>query len=96
MTSAAWDGPGQMALRFEIARQIGSGSAGLFKPDSAERGRPAGVPADPERALFHGLRQTLGPATLRSARAGDLAAGLEHAVPVVARIHALTLRGERT
>ena len=25
--------PGQMMMRFEIARQIGSGSAGLFKPD---------------------------------------------------------------
>jgi uncharacterized protein (DUF1800 family) len=33
MASAAWDAPGQMAVRFEIARQIGSGSAGLFKPD---------------------------------------------------------------
>lgn len=33
MTAAAWNGPGQLAVRFEIARQIGSGSAGLFKPD---------------------------------------------------------------
>ena len=33
LASAAWDGPGQMAVRFEIARQIGSGSAGLFRPD---------------------------------------------------------------
>ena len=45
LTSAAWNGPGQMMVRFEIARQIGSGSAGLFKPDVPERGRPAGVPA---------------------------------------------------
>jgi uncharacterized protein (DUF1800 family) len=34
MASAAWDGPGQMAARFEVARQIGSGPAGLFKPDA--------------------------------------------------------------
>ncbi len=34
MSSAAWDGPGQMAARFEVARQIGSGPAGLFKPDA--------------------------------------------------------------
>jgi uncharacterized protein (DUF1800 family) len=37
---AAWAGPGAMATRFEIARAIGSGSAGLFKaegPDSMER-----------------------------------------------------------
>lgn len=33
MLSAAWNGPGQMMLRFEIARAIGSGSAGLFKPN---------------------------------------------------------------
>jgi uncharacterized protein (DUF1800 family) len=32
MESAAWTGPGQMSVRFEIARQIGSGAAGLFKP----------------------------------------------------------------
>jgi uncharacterized protein (DUF1800 family) len=32
MVSSAWDGSGQMMTRFEIARQIGSNSAGLFKP----------------------------------------------------------------
>src|SRR5215467_5155869 len=40
MTAVAWDGPGQLALRFEIARQIGSNGAGMFKappPDTAER-----------------------------------------------------------
>ena len=40
LTSAAWTGPGQLAVRFEIARQIGSGSAGLFKaeaPDAVDR-----------------------------------------------------------
>jgi len=30
MTSAAWTGPGQMAVRFEIAHQIGYNGAGLF------------------------------------------------------------------
>jgi uncharacterized protein (DUF1800 family) len=30
--SAAWTGPGQMSVRFEIARQIGAGAQGLFKP----------------------------------------------------------------
>jgi uncharacterized protein (DUF1800 family) len=33
LAAAAWNGPGQMATRFEIARAIGSNSAGLFKPD---------------------------------------------------------------
>lgn len=32
MTSAAWTGPGQMSVRFEIARQIGGGAPALFKP----------------------------------------------------------------
>jgi len=31
----AWSAPGQMNARFEIARSIGGGSAGLFKPDGA-------------------------------------------------------------
>jgi uncharacterized protein (DUF1800 family) len=59
MIAAAWNGPGQMAVRFEIARQIGSGSAGLFKPDM-----PGAVdqPAFPQlqNALFYsGLGQSL-------------------------------------
>jgi uncharacterized protein (DUF1800 family) len=63
-TSAAWSGPGQMAVRFEIARQIGSGSAGLFKAD-----QPAAkdLPAFPQlqNALYYkaGLDETLAPAT---------------------------------
>ncbi len=63
MTAPAWDGPGQMAVRFEIARQIGGGAAGLFKPDG-----PAAVerPAFPQlqNALYYrGLGDTLGPPT---------------------------------
>jgi uncharacterized protein (DUF1800 family) len=60
MTSAAWDGPGQMAVRFEIARQIGSGSAGLFKPEGQGA---VDRPAFPhvENALYYDdLSQTLG------------------------------------
>jgi uncharacterized protein (DUF1800 family) len=41
MDSAAWTGPGQMSVRFEIARQIGGGAAGLFKPPAP----PAAVAA---------------------------------------------------
>ena len=32
MGTAAWTGPGQMSVRFEIARQIGAGAPVLFKP----------------------------------------------------------------
>ena len=64
MTSAAWNGPGQMTARFEIARQIGSGAPGLFRTDGqAPVVRPA--PAQLQTALSHsGLEQSLDPRTL--------------------------------
>jgi uncharacterized protein (DUF1800 family) len=64
MTSASWNGPGQMTLRFEIARQIGSGSAGLFKPDVPNAVEKPAFPLIQNALYFGGLRQTLGPATL--------------------------------
>ena len=52
MDEAAWSGSGQMSTRFEIARAIGSSSAGLFRAEG-----PNGVetPAFPQlsNALFH-------------------------------------------
>jgi uncharacterized protein (DUF1800 family) len=63
MASSAWTGPGQMTTRFEIARQIGSNSAGLFKPANSDA---AEVPAFPllENALyFSSLHHTLGKTT---------------------------------
>jgi uncharacterized protein (DUF1800 family) len=67
MVAAAWNSPGQMATRFEIARAIGSNAAGLFKaaPDKAER------PAFPQIAspfYFNVVQPTLSQAT-RSALA---------------------------
>jgi uncharacterized protein (DUF1800 family) len=41
LDAAAWTGPGQMETRFEIAKAIGNGSAGLFK------GRDPGGPDEP-------------------------------------------------
>jgi uncharacterized protein (DUF1800 family) len=64
MTSASWSGPGQMMVRFEIARQLGSGSAGLFRNDGPN---PVDHPAFPMIAnalYFNALRQTLTPTTL--------------------------------
>ena len=51
--AAAWDGPGQMAVRFEIARQIGGGAGGLFKPEGAPPPPPPvpGVPPVPAPAV---------------------------------------------
>jgi uncharacterized protein (DUF1800 family) len=63
MIAAAWDGPGQLAVRFEIARQIGSGSAGLFKPDGKGAvDRPA-FPQIQNALYYDGLSQTLGAPT---------------------------------
>jgi uncharacterized protein (DUF1800 family) len=64
MNSASWNGPGQMMLRFEIARQIGSGSSGLFKPDVPNAADQPAFPLIQNALYFNGLRQTLGPGTL--------------------------------
>jgi uncharacterized protein (DUF1800 family) len=64
MISAAWDGPGQMAVRFEIARQIGSGSAGLFKSDGQGAVDHPAFPQLQNALYFQGLSQTLGAPTL--------------------------------
>jgi uncharacterized protein (DUF1800 family) len=64
LTSASWNGPGQMMVRFEIARQIGSGSAGLFKPDAPNAVDQPAYPLIQNALYFNGLRRTLGAATL--------------------------------
>jgi len=63
LAESAWDGSGQMAVRFEIAKGIGSGSAGLFRgegPSTVER------PAFPQLAnamYYASTQRTLAPAT---------------------------------
>jgi hypothetical protein len=53
-----------LAVRFEIARQIGSGSAGLFKPAEPEAVDHPAFPRLMNALYFSGLRQTLRPATV--------------------------------
>ncbi|WP_367847288.1 DUF1800 domain-containing protein [Rhodoferax sp. WC2427] len=63
LDAAAWSSPGQMATRFEIAKAIGSGNAGLFKTDGPQ---PLEKPAFPQLAnalYYRALGQTLGPNT---------------------------------
>ncbi len=63
LDEAAWASPGQMTTRFEIAKAIGSGHAGLFKTDEAQ---PQERPAFPQLAnplYFQSLQKTLSPAT---------------------------------
>lgn len=66
LAESAWDGPGQMALRFEIARAIGTGSAGLFR---GEGPNAADQPAFPQLAnamYYASLQPRLAPATRHS------------------------------
>jgi uncharacterized protein (DUF1800 family) len=64
LNSASWNGPGQMMVRFEIARQIGSSSSGLFKPDGPDAVDQPAFPLIANSLYFNGLRQTLGATTL--------------------------------
>lgn len=58
----AWAGPGQMTTRFEIARAIGSGSAGLFRVDGEARERPA-FPQIANPLYYDGIAPRLAAAT---------------------------------
>ena len=63
LQDTAWASPGQMTTRFDIARTIASGSAGLFKTDGPQ---PLEKPAFPQLAsavYFQSIEPTLSPAT---------------------------------
>ena len=63
MAAEAWNGPGQMATRFEVARQIGSSASGLFKPDGVGATDRPGFPQLQNALYFGGLSSTLSPPT---------------------------------
>ena len=63
MTAAAWTGPGQMSLRFEIARQIGGGANGLFRPRGAPQPAAPTFPQVQNVAFYDYFQGRLGPAT---------------------------------
>ncbi len=63
LDESAWDGPGQLAIRFEIAKVIGSGSAGLFRTAGP---RPVQRPAFAQLAnayFYDSTQARLAPAT---------------------------------
>jgi uncharacterized protein (DUF1800 family) len=63
LDAAAWTGPGQMETRFEIAKTIGNGSAGLFKArDPGGADEPA-FPQLQNALWFGGLDRTIGAQT---------------------------------
>lgn len=63
LDARAWDSAGQMAMRFEIARTLASGSAGLFRVEGpAAREEPA-FPRLSTPVFFQWRAATLGPAS---------------------------------
>jgi uncharacterized protein (DUF1800 family) len=68
LTQAAWASPGQMSRRFEIARAIGNGNAGLFDPEDGGASAPVsgGFPQLSSRLYFEAFEPFLG-ATTRTA-----------------------------
>jgi uncharacterized protein (DUF1800 family) len=59
MISSAWDASGQMMTRFEIARQIGSSSSGLFKPPGPNAVDEPAFPLLQNGLYFDGLQAGL-------------------------------------
>jgi uncharacterized protein (DUF1800 family) len=63
MIAEAWSGPGQLATRFEIARQIGSSPSGLFKPPAPGAADQPGFPQLQNALYYGGLSRALSPPT---------------------------------
>ncbi|MDR3454565.1 MAG: DUF1800 domain-containing protein [Rhodoferax sp.] len=63
LLDSAWASPGQMATRFEIAKAISSGSAGLFKTDEPQPRERTAFPQLANALYFDAISQTLSPAT---------------------------------
>ena len=60
LTEAAWSSSGQLVRRFEIARAIGSGNAGLFNNDDNTPGPTTGFPMLTSRLFFDAIEPALG------------------------------------
>jgi len=63
MVASAWSSSGQMIRRFEIARAIGSGNAGLFQPESGSAAQTTGFPQLSTRLYFAAIEPHLSTAT---------------------------------
>ena len=60
LVQASWASSGQMTTRFEIAKAIGSGSAGLFRTDSPEPVERAAFPQMANALYYQSWQFTLG------------------------------------
>jgi uncharacterized protein (DUF1800 family) len=63
LTEAAWASPGQISRRFEIARTIGSGNAGLFDPEDGSAATTTGFPELSSRVYFEAMEPFLSGST---------------------------------
>jgi hypothetical protein len=63
LVQTPWSGSGDMNARFEIARIIGSGHAGLFKPRDSNTAEPAIAAKIEASRYFQALRTTLSATT---------------------------------
>ena len=89
LTAAAWNGPGQMALRFEVARQIASGAPALFTPATQPAAvQLAAVQAPMAQSSMTGSPMTQSPMT-QPAMAGPLPATSPTAPPQVPSLQAI-------
>ncbi len=61
LNEAAWTSSGQLVRRFEIARAIGGGNAGLFNNDDGTPGPAVGFPMLTSRLYFDAIEPSLGP-----------------------------------
>jgi len=64
LTENAWASSGQMSRRFEIARAIGSGNAGLFSSEDGVKSSVTGFPKLSTRLYFDGIEPYLSKTTL--------------------------------
>jgi hypothetical protein len=63
MTRTEWSSSGQLAERFEIARAIGYGSAGLFRGEGAQPVERAAFPRLANALYYESIQKTLSDAT---------------------------------
>jgi uncharacterized protein (DUF1800 family) len=63
LNEAAWTSSGQLVRRFEIARAIGSGNAGLFNKEDNTPGPAIGFPMLTSRLYYDTIEPALGPLT---------------------------------
>jgi uncharacterized protein (DUF1800 family) len=63
LTQSGWASPGQMTTRFEIAKAIGTGSNGLFKPEGPQAQERPAFPQLANELYYQSLQKSLAPAT---------------------------------